>query len=124
MDITRHGAFRNRGTTDLVSNLSLYKGDKPDWRSNVSWNEYYKKIVISGLLIPYQDGVTHHDYKIYLSLEDVSALITIFGHAASEGNAGLLRDLLGKNIPALVKLLACATGLVPVPIADQVDASQ
>lgn len=124
MDITRHGALRNRGTTDLVSNLSLYKGDKPDWRSNVSWNEYHKQIVISGLLIPHQDGVTHHDYQIYLSLEDVSALITIFGHAASEQNAGLLRDLLGKNIPALVKLLACATGLAPLPIADQADTGQ
>jgi hypothetical protein len=62
--------------------------------------------------------VTRHDYWISLSLEDISCLIGLLGHAGSANDAKLLRDHLNRQIPAIVKLLACAAGVAPVPITD------
>ena len=53
-----------------------------------------------------------------LSLDDISALIAIMGHAGAANDASLLRDHLGEELPAIVKLLACATGLLPTPLTE------
>ena len=116
MDIKRHGAQRYRGTTTVLSNLSLTTGKKYAWENTVRWDNATKQIEIRDSWVPAQDGRTRHTYYIRLSLDDVTALISLLGHAASAEDATLLRDRLGKDIPALVKLLACATGIVPTPM--------
>ncbi len=118
MDISRHGAKRFRGITSILSGLRLKIGSEHKWHDNVQWESYSRHIVIKAGYIPHQDGITRHDYEIRLSLEDVAALVTILGHASSAANATQLQDLLGKNIPAIVKILACATGIAPMPILD------
>jgi hypothetical protein len=75
--------------------------------------------VIRASNVPVKHGRTSHDYFIYLTLEDVSALLTLLGHARSASDATLLRDHLADHVPALVKLLACATGLVPMPMVEK-----
>jgi hypothetical protein len=66
----------------------------------------------------YTTGHTHHDYVIRLSLEDVSALLSVLGHVASKTDAQLLREQLGKDVPGLVKMLACANGIAPMPMPE------
>ena len=56
--------------------------------------------------------------EIKLTLPDISALIHLLGHAGAEQDAVLLRDNLKENIPAIVKLLACATGVQPLEMRD------
>jgi len=118
MDIYRHGAYRDRGTTAVIKGVVLDVAGQYGWPGNVRWESSTKHVIVNARLVEYTDGRTHHNYNIRLSLEDVSALITILGHAGSASDAQLLREHLGKQIPALVKLLACATGLVPTPMAD------
>ena len=118
MDISRRGSERDRGPTSVISGLRLKVGAQSQWENNVRWDATRKQIVIDTRWVKHTDERTHHDYSIRLSLEDVSALITILGHAGSASDANLLRDHLGKQVPALVKLLACATGLVPTPMVE------
>jgi hypothetical protein len=118
VDISRHGSRRYRGTTSVISGLRLKIGAEYQWQNNVRWDAANKQIIIDAGWIPHTDGKTKHDYQIRLSLEDVAALVTLLGHAGSASDADKLRDLLSKNVPALVKLLACATGLVPTPMAE------
>src|SRR5690348_12547280 len=118
MDISRHASMRYRGKREIISNLRLDSNESQPWRNAVTWDEATNRIEIKAGYVLHEDGVTHHNYIIYLTLEDVAALVTLFGYAGSESNAGLLRKLLEAHIPALVKLLACATGLVPVPIKN------
>jgi hypothetical protein len=117
MDILRRGSQRDYGTNLIVSNLSLERSLREE--GNVWWDHKYKQIVIRVPWVQYGDGRTHHNYHIYLSLQDISALIMLLGHAGSADDASLLRDHLGQHVPALVKLLACATGLVPTPIVEE-----
>jgi len=118
MDISRKGSYRDRGLTEIVSGLSFRTGTKHSWQDNVSWNSYTKRLVIQPRSVPHTDGVTHHDYTIDLTLDDISSLIALLGHAGSASDAKLLRDHLGKHVPAIVKLLACATGIAPTPIEE------
>lgn len=118
MDIVRSGALRNRGETDIIRSLPFTVGGKYEWQNNVRWDQRLKRIVISAPFIPHPDGQTHHDYRIYLSLDDVAAIITMVGHAGSADDASLLRKTLKDKIPEIVRLLACATGLVPTPMAE------
>jgi hypothetical protein len=116
MDIWRKGALRDRGTKKIISELSFKTDGKHWWENNVRWDSTHKELDIHARLVQHTDGLTHHNYTISLTLEDVSALIAVFGHAASATDAGLLRDHLAKDIPAIVKLLACATGIAPNPL--------
>lgn len=118
MDISRYAADRFRGWKHIFTGLSIKSGTGNWWQDNVKFDPQTKKIVISAARVPLGDGITKHNYQISLSLEDVSALVTILGHAGSASDAALLREHLGKQVPALVKLLACATGLVPTPMAE------
>jgi len=119
MDITRRGAERDRGETTIISNLPFKTGSKNWWDNNVRWDRLSKKVVIRAPGVCHTDGRTHHDYTIELSLDDVAALIELLGHVGAASDAKSLRDHLGKNIRAIVKLLACATGVAPVPIKEQ-----
>lgn len=110
MDIVRRGAQRNKGITTIASNLA------PDI---VWWDKRSKSIVINALDIPHRDGHTKHNYEIRLTLADFAALLTELGAGISESEAPILRKELRRNIPALVKLLACATGLVPLPLREE-----
>ena len=113
MRITRTGSERNRGTTELIPSIKFQTGNEYDFLDTVRWEEWSKQIIIQPRWIPHSDGVTHHNYRIELTLEDISALIESFGHAASKRDATHLRDHLNNNIQAIVKLLACATGIKP-----------
>ena len=118
MDITRSGAARNRGTTTIVAGLSLKTTAKHSWQNNVSWEPGTKEPVIRPRWVPHTDGSTHHNYQARLTLDDVTSLIGLLGHAGSATDAKLLRDHLANHVPAVVKLLACATGVAPMPIGD------
>jgi hypothetical protein len=101
----------------VLPNLPLDSTE--EWcRNRVKWDPSTKQIVISATGVPAKDGKTNHNYTIRLSLQDVSALITILGHTGTATDAEKLRDHLCKQIPALVKLLACATGIVPTPMNE------
>jgi hypothetical protein len=117
MEITRTGALRNRGTKMIVS-ASFKTTREYTWESNVDWDQRKKQLVIRPRWVPHTDGVTHHNYSIRLTLEDISALIGLLGHAGSASDAKLLRKHLAKHLPAIVKLLACATGVALVPLDD------
>src|SRR5256885_16462884 len=111
MDISRHAAERNRGTTRIVSGLSFKTSGKYNFQTNVSWDSRAKQLVINPRWVLPTDGITHHDYSIRLTLDDISTLIGLLGDAGSATDAKLLRDHLSKHVPAIVKLLACATGV-------------
>jgi hypothetical protein len=102
-----------------VSGLSFKTGSKYSWQDNVSWSAHDKRLVIRPWQVPHTDGRTHHNYSIELTLEDISSLIGLLGHAGSATDAKLLRDHLSKHVPAIVKLLACATGVAPVDITEE-----
>lgn len=119
MDITRKGAERDRGTTRIISGLSFKTDGKHSWDNNVSWEPRLKELVICPKWVRHADGITHHNYEIRLNLDDISSLINLLGHAGSATDAELLRDHLGKHIPAIVKLLACATGVGLVSTANE-----
>lgn len=119
MDILRKGAWRDRGTTTIVSGLSFKTGNKYSWQDNVNWDSRTKHLIIRPRNVPSTDGVTQHDYFIRLTLDDISSLISLLGHVGSATDAKLLRDHLGKHVPAIVKLLACATGVNPMPMYDE-----
>ena len=116
MDISRRGAQRDRGPTTIVSGISFKTTSQYRWDNNVSWDPKGKQLIIRPRWIPHTDGITHHNYSIRLTLEDISSLIGLLGHAGSASDAKLLRDHLSKHVPAIVKLLACATGVAPVPL--------
>lgn len=118
MDIYRQGAERNRGRTYLVEELSFKTDEERAWKNNVQWDEYSKRLEIRPKWIRHTDDVTHHNYTILLTLDDISSLIGLLGHAGAESDAKLLREHLSKHVPAIVKLLACATGIVPTPMED------
>jgi hypothetical protein len=118
MEIRRRASRRYRGTKAIIPPLSLNWETDDSWKKNVRWDAEKKEIVIRASNVPHSDGRTNHHYFIRLSLEDVSALLTLLGHAGSASDASLLRDHLAEHVPALVKLLACATGLVPKPMAE------
>ncbi|MBI2802041.1 MAG: hypothetical protein HYX63_17465 [Gammaproteobacteria bacterium] len=119
MDIYRNGARRDRGTTTIVSGLSLKTNTKYGWDDNVDWDAKAKQLVIRPHYVLHTDGITHHNYSICLTLEDISSLIDLLGHAGSATDSKLLRDHLREQIPAIVKILACATGVAPIPVADE-----
>ena len=116
--ITRRGAQRDRGLTTIVSNLSFNTTSKHSWENNVSWEPKAKELYIRPRWVPHTDGITHHNYTVTLTLDDISSLIGLLGHAGSATDAKLLRDHLAKHVPAIVKLLACATGVAPVPLPE------
>lgn len=116
MDIQRRAALRDRGTRSIVSGLSFKTDAKYDWQNNVRWDPHAKELDIYAHGISHSDGITTHNYTVSLTLDDVAALIEVLGHAASATDAELLRDHLSKSVPAIVKLLACATGIAPAPI--------
>jgi hypothetical protein len=118
MDISRWGAQRNRGTRDIISGLSFRSGSTHRWLDNISWDTRAKCLIIHDSWVAHTDERTHHHYEIRLSLEDIATLLEIVGHAGAAADASLLRDHLKKHIPALVKLLACATGLLPTEMAQ------
>jgi hypothetical protein len=118
MDITRRASERFHKMEDLTSNLSLICEAEGSFGDNVRWDKCRKVIVIRVSRVPHPDGRTRHDYDIRLSLEDMSVFIALLGHAGSASDASLLRDHLGEQVPALVKLLACAAGLVPTPMVE------
>jgi hypothetical protein len=120
VDIIRYGSQRYRGTKYLFRNLRLRSGEK--WQNNVRWDTGRKQVAIQVNWIPHDDGKTNHTYCINLSPDDVSALLAILAHAGSASDAELLRKHLAKQVPALVKLLACATGLTPVPMPEDTKA--
>jgi hypothetical protein len=119
MDITRSGAERFHGIRTIVSGLSFKITSQRSWENNVSWDARTKQLVIRAPRVPNADGTTHHNYSIRLTLDDISSLISLLGHAGSASDAKLLRDRLSKHIPAIVKLLACATGVAPVPLREE-----
>lgn len=121
MEISRYGAERFRGVTVLVSGLTFRTGSSKSWENNVRWDAHRKTLEITPRYVPHTDGTTHHDYSIKLTLADISALIDLLGHAGSATDAKLLRDHLAKQVPAIVKLLACATGVSPTPIPEECD---
>ena len=118
MKVTRHGAERYRGTTTIIPDLSFKSGSEYRWEDNVSWDSASKQLVIKAQWVRHTDGKTHHVYTIRLTLDDISSLVGLLGHAGSATDAKLLRDHLGKHVPAIVKLLACATGVAPTPLPD------
>ena len=93
MEIDRYGSERYRGITSVIGQLPLKAKTGGLWTDNVSWNESKKKIEILAPRVPFGDGHTRHNYLIRLTLEDVSALITILGHAGSASGASLLRTI-------------------------------
>jgi hypothetical protein len=109
---------RDRGNTIIVPNLSLKTTSEHWWQNNVSWEPKAKELSIRPRSVFHTDGITRHDYTVTLSLDDISSLIGLLGHAGSATDAKLLRDHLAKHVPAIVKLLACATGVAPVPLAE------
>jgi hypothetical protein len=119
MDILRHGAQRNRGTTAIVEGLSFKTGGQYSWQDNIVWSAKAKYLEIRPRWVTHTDGRTHHNYYIHLTLDDISSMIGLLGHAASATDAKLLRDHLSKHVPAIVKLLACATGVAPVPLEEE-----
>ena len=124
MDISRSGAERDRGTTSIVTGLSFKTDADHSWKNNVSWDQKAKQLVICPRWVPHTDGITRHNYSIRLTLDDISSLIGLLGHAGSASDAKLLRDHLNKHVPALVKLLACATGVAPVPLGEEPEADE
>ncbi len=124
MRITRRGAQRDRGLTTIVENLSFNTSSQYLWENNVTWDSDAKELRIRPRWVPHTDGITHHNYTISLTLDDVSSLIGLLGHAGSETDAKLLRDHLGKHLPAIVKLLACAVGVAPVPLPEEKSAAK
>jgi hypothetical protein len=119
MDISRKGAERDRGRTDIISGLTFTSRNESYWKDNVRWNTHAKAIIINANWILSTDGKSHHNYTIKLTLEDIAALVDLVGHAGAKTDAKLLRDSLAKNIPAIVKLLACATGVQPLEIPEE-----
>lgn len=119
MYISRRGAQRDRGLTFIVSGISFKTTNQYSWDNNVSWDSTSKQLIIRPRWVPHTDGITHHNYLIGLSLEDISSLIGLLGHAGSASDAKLLRDHLSKHVPAIVKLLACATGVAPVSLPTE-----
>jgi hypothetical protein len=117
MDISRWGARRYRGEQHIISDLPIKVRDQ-QWQDDVRWDTENKQVVILARYISGGGGRVRHNYSIRLSLADVMSLIAIFGHAGVADDAMLLRDQLSKHIPALVKLLACATGLIPTPMIE------
>ena len=118
MDISRKGAKRNRGPTDIITGLAFTSRNESYWKDNVRWNTQAKAIFINANWILSTDGKSHHNYTIKLTLADIAALVDLVGHAGAKTDAKLLRDSLAKNIPAIVKLLACATGVQPLEIPE------
>jgi len=116
MDIFRRGAQRNRGTTSIVSGLSFTADSDHWWQNNVQWDAVSRQLIIQPRWVLHTDGRTHHNYAVTLSLEDISSLIGLLGHAGSQSDAAHLREHLAEHLPALVKLLACAVGVKPVPL--------
>lgn len=119
MEISRHAAERYRGVTVLVSGLSFRTDSSKSWENNIHWDAREKVLEIKPHWVLHNDGITHHNYSIKLTLADISSLIDLLGHAGSATDAKLLRDHLAKQVPAIVKLLACATGVSPTPIPDE-----
>lgn len=120
MDVSRRGSIRNRGVNHLISYLQL-RSNEPNWRdNNLRWDAKSKHIAITAKGVHSRDGAVYHDYTIQFSLDDVSALIEIVGHLATKTDAVALRDHLVTQIPALVKLLACATSITPAPMPPPV----
>jgi hypothetical protein len=117
MNISRCGSQRFRGMKELA-NIHLNSGTGVGWMDNVRWDAGGKEIIIGAYSVPSGTGPTRHNYSIRLSLHDVSAIVSILGHTGSARDASLLRDHLAKHVPALVKLLACATGVVPTPMPE------
>ena len=119
MKITRSASQRTRRNEPIVEDVKLQTLNKDYLRNNVNWNPSTGGIVIIERYVEFKDGKTHHDYYIHLSLDDLAALISLLGqNADSKNDAKRLHDHLNKDIPALVKLLACATGLIPQSIPN------
>src|SRR3954451_9648598 len=75
-----------------------------------------KQMVIPARYVEDRNSNTRHDYYVKLTVEDMAALITILGQEVSASAPNPLRDALCAEAPALVKLLACANGLMPTPM--------
>jgi hypothetical protein len=122
MRVSRSGASRNRGTTVLMDNVSLTPNMASDiwyWsEKNVRWDARTKELQLAPRNIPLGDGRTHHNYSLSFTMEDISAFLAVLGHVASASDAQLLRDQLGKDVPALVKMLSCANGIAPMPMPE------
>lgn len=119
MDISRKGAERDRGRTKIVSGLTLTSDQGVYAKRNVRWNMTEKAVYIEAYFVKHTDGRSHHNYSIKLTLDDVAAVIDLIGHAGAKLEAGLLRDCLKEKVPAIVKILACATGLQPQEIPEE-----
>lgn len=121
MKITRSGHMRDRGETVLVPEVSFnYDGTRP-WANDVWWRDKDKTLSINIQAVPHSDGITLHNYRLTLSLADISALIEILGHIGSSGDAGLLRRHLSEKVPEIVRILACATGVSVPSVVEEAE---
>ncbi|WP_417398224.1 hypothetical protein [Gimesia chilikensis] len=121
MDISRHGAYRNHGEKSILSSVSLAVGNNYGsmYRDNVRWDKEHHRIIIKSKATSDPISDSKYRYTIKLSLNDISNLINILGQAASQDNAAVLRDSLGKHLPAIIRLLSCAAGFVPINIPEK-----
>lgn len=119
MEVSRFGSVRPRGEGTLVPRQDLKRISKPprSWSNeNVLWDNDREEIVVSLRWIRHSDGITHHNYRVALSLEDVSVLIAVLAEEVLAADPSLLRDNLADQLPALTKLLCIASGWIPTSI--------
>jgi len=86
---------------------------------NVDANVHYASVIRQIIIVLKQiqdpaDPKSRYDYTIELSLEDVAAIIEALAKVDAS-DAGPLKEKLANRVPALVKILACATGAIQPP---------
>jgi hypothetical protein len=116
MDIKRTGAERDHGATTIYGDLPLNGR-----RVYVNWDRDARQLIIR-LPAVKTAPKTQHRYYIHLTLDDITTLIDTIDRDVVGSDANLLHDHLREHLPAIVRLLACATGLATVPLGKEPEA--
>lgn len=98
MKISRSGALRNHGKTQLVNAAPT-----------VSWDQHESVVRIDFRNIPSENG-SHH-YQVAMSLGEVNSLLSCLSQAASTSSSALFSKELASSARELSRLNLVASGV-------------
>lgn len=111
MELIRCGANRFHGNTTLWSDKPNLLGvRRPDYFAG--WTSRTNNLEISLQKGPSPSGDGEYDYTIVLHLSDIGKLLQKLAASIDAESYPSVREHLKDRLPDLIKLLACASGVI------------
>ena len=78
---------------------------------NVSWHKEGQAVLIKARSVKDFGRSSHHDYEVYLSLDDIVQILNCIGEEGVDESIESIEEAMKASLRALIRLLNAASGL-------------